>query len=146
MATLPTSTAEAKDLVQKLRSDPDNVGLHQVVRGACTAETWVHMSEAGYAEFFIEYMESYEHGDMRSVRVPSITRGPNVRAVTNLVPDYFPSMMNWNFVRHICRMDSLHGVYLHGASLSLFKPPILAPHPPANIRSTFARSRTYAPQ
>ena len=69
MATVPTSIAEAKNLVQKLRSDPDNVGLHQVLRGACTAETWVHMSEAGYVEFFIEYMDSYEHGDMRSVRV-----------------------------------------------------------------------------
>lgn len=87
MATMPTSTAEAKDLVQKLRSDPDNVGLHQVVRGACTAATWVHMSEAGYVEFFIEYIESYEHGDMRSVCVPSITCGPNVCAVSNLVPD-----------------------------------------------------------
>ena len=74
MAIIPTSAAEAKDLVQKLRSDPDNVVVHQLVRGACTAETWLHMTEAGYVEFFIEYMESYEHGDMRSVRVPSITR------------------------------------------------------------------------
>ena len=74
MATTPTSAAEAKDLVQKLRSDPDNVAVHQLVRGACTADTWPHMSEAGYVEFFIEYMGRYEHGDMRSVRVPFITR------------------------------------------------------------------------
>lgn len=91
MATIPTSAAEAKDLVQKLRSDPDNVDLHQLVRGACTAETWMHMSEAGYVEFFIEYMGRYEHGDMRSVRVPSITRGSNARAVTDSVPDDFSS-------------------------------------------------------
>ena len=88
MAAMPTSTAEAKDLVQKLRSDPDNVGLHQVVRGACTAETWVHMSEAGYVEFFIEYMESYEHGDVRSVCVSFISRGPSVRALTQLGPRF----------------------------------------------------------
>lgn len=73
MATTPTSAAEAKDLVQKLRSDPDNVVVHQLVRGACTADAWPHMSEAGYVEFFIEYMGCYEHGDMRSVRVPSTT-------------------------------------------------------------------------
>jgi len=89
MDTTPTSTAEAKALVQKLRSDPDNIGLHQVVRGACTPETWPYMSEGGYIEFFIEFMESYEDGDMRSVRVPSITRGSKVRAGTDAVTNGF---------------------------------------------------------
>jgi len=149
MATITTSAAEAKDLVRRLQSDPDNVDLHQLVRGACTAEAWSHMSEAGYVEFFIEYMGSYEHGDMRSVRVPSITRGSNACAVTDLVPDNFSSLMinrNHIFMRQFCRTDFQHGVYQHGASLSLFKPPIPALHPSVSTRSTFAHSRIYALQ
>jgi hypothetical protein len=146
MATIPTSTAEAKDLVQKLRSEPDNVDLHQVVRGACTAESWLYMSEAGYVEFFIEYMGSYEHGDMRSVRVSSLIPGSNVRAVTDSLLIDFASMINRIIPSssNICRMDFQHGVYQHGASLSLFKPPTLAPHPSVNTRSTFAPFRIYA--
>jgi len=148
MATIPTSAAEAKDLVQKLRSDPDNVVLHQAVRGACTAETWSHMSEAGYVEFFIEYMGCYEHGDMRSVRVSSIARGSNARAVTDSVPNDLSSMINRNhiFIWLFRRTDFRHGVYQHGGSLSPFKPPIPALHPSVSIHSTFAHSSIYALQ